>query len=221
MYTDDKAKNKSLLLNVRATVLARACGHGEAQIFGDAFVSRYHDDEVKDIWKRINLSIEETLPTSQWCKGGGGGLGKGSGSSMSSVMANMGKTEANGGVKKMGPGVGSAKPESVIVSDGEQPVAGQKAGQNHRWTQEPSEVELRIEVDKLVNAKNVIIKFSAKHLKVSVAKDVVVDAVLGGNVIIDECTYTIQDNIVNESRDLIITLGKANAKNWDACYTLW
>lgn len=40
LYSDDKARGKELPLNVRATALGRACGHGQIEIYGDAFVSR-------------------------------------------------------------------------------------------------------------------------------------------------------------------------------------
>ena len=89
MYSDDKAKSKNLPFNAKATALARACGHGSAELFGDAFVSRYHDDEMADIWERKDFTVEDSLPGAAWCTRGGGGNGGGSGSSLSNLMSKV------------------------------------------------------------------------------------------------------------------------------------
>ena len=79
--------------NVRATRLAHACGHTQAAIRGDAFVSRVIDDEPGDIWKRIDILEPEVAPDAQWVigsrrKGMGGGHG-GAGSSVSGTLMGM------------------------------------------------------------------------------------------------------------------------------------
>lgn len=86
-------------INVRATQLAHGCGHTQAVIRGDAMISRVIDDEVKDIWCRIDITVEEAAHDAPWVnacrkKNGGGGHG-GSGSSVSSSLNSM----ANGGAK--------------------------------------------------------------------------------------------------------------------------
>ena len=53
-------------------------------ICGDAFVVRCHDDELADIWERVDFTIDDASPRSEWCdvarrKGGGGSSGGSSG----------------------------------------------------------------------------------------------------------------------------------------------
>ena len=81
-------------VNRRATELLVACGHnittepspntvsiGAAPpggICGDAYVARCHDDEMADVWERVDFTIEDSNPRADWCSvarqpGGGGG----------------------------------------------------------------------------------------------------------------------------------------------------
>merc|ERR1712054_408201 len=78
-------------VNERASALAHACGHKKAVIKGDAFVSRIIDNEVADVWKRIDIDLCELDPRAEWVlhaqklhKGGG------SGASLSGTMAQLG-----------------------------------------------------------------------------------------------------------------------------------
>jgi hypothetical protein len=60
-----------MLENQRATALARACGHADLKVLGDAFLSRYYDNESSgapeiDEWMRESLSVSEALPSADW-----------------------------------------------------------------------------------------------------------------------------------------------------------
>ena len=45
MYSDSNGEAKKRPVNVRATAIARACGHNHVLIHGDAFVARTFDNE--------------------------------------------------------------------------------------------------------------------------------------------------------------------------------
>jgi len=194
-YSDDKARAKELALNVRATALARGCGHGEAEIYGDAFVSRYHDDEIADIWERVDIKTKECEQSALWTKMGGGGSGKGGGSSLSSLMskqqqATMGAQAGNNG------GTGKEITES-----------------GYSWTQTSEEVEIKIPLPSGTNSKQIKIKFGSRKIKVDVAGKSVVEGDLGGAVILDDCTYTIENGV------LLVVLGKQEGGEgeWTKC----
>lgn len=108
MYGDDNARNKNYPFNKRATELMKACGHALPSdgsnedgklsgVYGDVFVGRCLDDEIKDIWERVDMDVEEVegdLDKIEWCriarkKGGGGGHGGSSAASLSSTLQNM------------------------------------------------------------------------------------------------------------------------------------
>ena len=79
--------------NPRATQLARSCGHARAEVRGNAMISRIIDNEKADVWKRVDITVEEATPDSQWVvdcarKGMGGGHG-GAGSSVAASLAGM------------------------------------------------------------------------------------------------------------------------------------
>ena len=203
MYGDDKAKGKQLPVNARATALARACGHGEALVNGDVFVSRYHDDENADIWDRTDFTIEDSLPEAKWCSAGGGGKGKGSGGSLSSMFGkqanvmDMGKTAAQQ----------SAAAAALDTSE--------KEGDDFRWSQSVDDVELRVPVDGTTTSKTLDVKFGANSLSVNVKTGVSPmsnekigweKVKLGGPVIIDDCTWSLEKK--GEGKELVISLGK-------------
>ena len=133
MYGDDTARTKNLPYNVRATKLMMAAGHAFPQsatsasagganniindesndgkqngIYGDVFVGRCIDDEVKDIWERIDIvpaevggdgnTEQQFLNQIEWCKvarkkGGGGGQGGKQAASLSNTLKNFSKQQ--------------------------------------------------------------------------------------------------------------------------------
>jgi len=89
MYSQDDARTQNLAYNRRATELLIASAPPGGTC-GDVFVGRCHDDEHAVIWKRVDFTIEDTDPRSQWCDvarqpGGGGGGGSRGGDGMRSL----------------------------------------------------------------------------------------------------------------------------------------
>ena len=211
MYGDDQGRNKNLPFNTRATALMKACGHAppsgdnddgkQSGVYGDVFVGRCHDDEVKDVWERIDLTEDDVqghLDNIEWIRtalkqGGGGGHGS-SAASMSGVMSQM----ANG--------QGGA-------------MTGMNSEQNengYSWSQTDEEVEIKFVVAPGVKAKYVKVKFGRNTLKVTVTGQTLCDGETCGDVVVDESTYTIEDSSEssNGGRELCITLGKKKSGQW-------
>jgi hypothetical protein len=65
LYSHCEGKESNLLINSRATDLAQACGHHSTVIYGDAFLSRYYDNEDEE-WRRLDVHLSEVDPTSEW-----------------------------------------------------------------------------------------------------------------------------------------------------------
>eukprot|EP00300_Choanocystis_sp_HF-7_P007660 c1542_g1_i1.p1 GENE.c1542_g1_i1~~c1542_g1_i1.p1 ORF type:complete len:305 (+),score=67.08 c1542_g1_i1:47-916(+) len=63
LYIDDKGVAKGSPINARATELVRACGHNTL-VRGDAFVSRYFDNE--EDWRRINFDVSDLDSSAGW-----------------------------------------------------------------------------------------------------------------------------------------------------------
>ncbi|GMH95777.1 hypothetical protein TL16_g13230, partial [Triparma laevis f. inornata] len=203
MYSDDKAKNKNLPFNKKATGLARACGHGQAELFGDAFVSRYYDDEAADIWERKDFTVSDSLPNAAWCTLGGGGTGKGSGSSLSNLMSKMGNSGGQPQPNTIDMGK-SAQPALGVGEQTEvQQIKGEVGGQQkYTWSQSADEVEIKLKVEKSTKSKYIKCKFTAKTIKVTIQGTTFLTGSLGGGIIIDDCTYTLAEG------ELCVTLGK-------------
>jgi hypothetical protein len=217
MYGDDNARNRNYLYNQRATDLMKACGHAFPQdtsledgkpngIYGDVFVGRCHDDEVKDIWERVDFMPDEAegdLSQKEWIKiaikkGGGGGHG-GSAASLSNTLSNIGKSN-NG----MNPTTGALAAES-----------GEIQGDGFSWSQTDEEVEIKIKVAKNIKAKHVKVKFGKKSLKVTSAGQTLIDGETWAEFSNDDSTFTIQDDNESGGRELCVTLGKKEAETWN------
>ncbi len=190
MYANDNAKTLELPINDRATALVKACGHQSNIIHGDVFVGRYNDNEIQDIWERVDFTEEDIqgdLETKEWIKtckkkGGGGGVG-GAASSLSGMMSGTSQTSNEDGYK---------------------------------WSQTDDEVEIKFSVAPGTKAKYCKVKFGRKSLKVTVAGQTLCDGETWGTVSIDESTYTIQDDPDSESgRELCISLGKHSNEHWN------
>lgn len=189
MYTSDAAQN--LPLNPRATALMEACGHAPPPsegkspgVYGDVFVGRCHDDEVKDIWTRVDMTVDDVQDPSKaaWCAvasspGGGGGSG-GAASSLSGVMQQQSLNASGAGVS------------------------------NCTWTQTDDEVEVKFDVVSGTKAKHVKVSFGMNSLKVMVSGQTLLNGATGGAVNVDESTYTLQDS--HDGRELAVVLAKNN-----------
>jgi len=217
MYGDDNARNRNYPFNHRATALMKACGHTFPQgssnedgkpngIYGDVFVGRCHDDEVKDIWERVDFTpdeVEGDLSQKEWIrialkKGGGGGHG-GSAASLSNTLSNIGKS--NNGAN-LGTGALATEP-------------GENQGDGFSWSQTDEEVEIKIKVAKNIKAKHVKVKFGKKSLKVTSAGQTLIDGETWAEFSIDDSTFTIQDDEESGGRELCITLGKKEMETWN------
>lgn len=216
MYSDDNARTQNLPYNRRATELLVACGHsitGEASpsrvaigaappggICGDAFVGRCHDDEVGDIWERVDFTVEDANPRAAWCEearkhgGGGGGGGSTGPRSLTGLMNQNAGAITNGGGNIGGFDAGE--------------------GDGYKWSQNDEEVELRFPVAAGTKAKYVKINFARTTLKVIVAGQTLVNGELGGNAEVEDSTWTIED-IKHKGKELCVTIcKKEEGRTW-------
>jgi hypothetical protein len=187
------------VFNDRATQLVLACGHrppegkGTPGVYGDVFVGRCHDDEAKDDWTRVDLRKEEVMKLqSPWitianAMGGGGGHGKAA-ASLSGVMGQM-QMQSGGQVP--------------------QKVTTQEEDLGYTWDQTKDEVEIKFKVSSGTKAKYCKVTFGISSLKVTVAGQTLCQGPLGGKVVTDESTFTIQDE--GNGRELCITLTKKDS----------
>lgn len=215
MYSDDNARTQNLPYNRRATELLVACGHsiaGEPSpsrvaigaappggICGDAFVGRCHDDEIGDIWERVDFTVEDANPRAAWCEearkqgGGGGGGGSGGPRSLTGLM-NQNAGAITNGANNSG------------FDKGE--------GDGYKWSQNDEEVELRFPVAAGTKAKYVKINFARTTLKVIVAGQTLVNGELGGNAEVEDSTWTIED-IKHKGKELCVTIcKKEEGRTW-------
>lgn len=198
MYTADDARLQNLPYNPRATALLSACGHAITNektsiggapaggIHGDAFVGRYHDNELQDIWERESMDVQDVqvdnCPLPEWIdlatKPGGGG-------SVSATNLSNVKTI-----------------EDLKIGEAE----------GYSWSQNDDEVELRFVIEDGVKAKDCKVDFKMKSIRVSVCGEILLDATLGGDVDVEDSTFTIEDG--KDGRELCITLGKKETYTW-------
>lgn len=193
MYVSEQGET----YNERASNLLKACGHRLPEkeskqtpgVYGDIFVGRCYDNEGEDEWTRADFGVDDLNESSDWMaiaksQGGGGGSGA---SNVASLSGTMGQIQA-------------------------QQQQQEELGYN--WDQTRDEVEMRFSVDKEVKAKQVSVKFSRSSLKVSVAGESLAEGSTGGTVVVDDCTYTLQDDSIG-GRELCIVLGKQEeGKTW-------
>ena len=221
MYTADDARTQNLSYNRRATELLLACGHSVSNdsshaggttagpappggICGDAFVGRCHDDEARDIWERVDFSVEDADPKAEWCDvarkpGGGGGAGSGAGGGARSLSGLMNQNAAMAGIGAAGDGGNGFR---------------EGKGNGYTWSQTDEEVELRFPVASGTKAKYVKVNFGRTSLKVTVAGQTLLCGELGGAVEVDDSTFTIEDANDGSGKELCVTLGKKERYTW-------
>jgi hypothetical protein len=186
--------------NQRASQLLQACGHAlpeqegtgkPAGIYGDAFVGRCHDDEQGDEWSRIDFTEADLLNDSNnstsWmtvakASGGGGGSGSSNVSSLTGTLSQMGY----------------------------QPTPEQQAD-GYKWEQTNDQVELKFVVPAGTKAKQCQVKFQRSSLRVQVHGEMLAEGSTGGNCVVDDCTYTLQEegNASDPRRELCVVLEKS------------
>lgn len=199
MYTSDHSSENEIK-NVRASQLLLDCGHRlpetesrpEAGIYGDVFVGRCYDNEQDEDegWKRLDFTDKDLDSNSDWIKiakstNGGGGSGTSNAASLSGTMNQMNMNSSTQNDESLG----------------------------YKWEQTEEEVEIRFTVAADVKAKAVQIKFQHSSLSVKVSGEVLAEGATGGAVIVDECTYTLQDD-ANNKRELCVILIKNDGRVW-------
>ena len=183
--------------NTRATQLVTACGHGLPEpIRGDVFVGRAEDNEMADIWQRVDFTSADADPTAAWCRtarssGGGGGHGGTKASSLSGIVQQQ---------------LSNAQ---VVAPTAPTPMYGMNGGTAveeswGRWTQTDDEVEVKLTIPASVKPK---IIFKRNQLTINVQDETKVQGTLFGPVVPDECTYTMES--VGDQKELCVTLTKA------------
>jgi len=207
MYLNSEAKESNVLKNERAMDLLNICQHSSREIFGDVFVGRCHDDELSDVWERIDFTVDDANPNAEWCHvarqpNGGGGLGA-NGGVAHSLTGSLGNTFARAMM--------SSQQVQATPMDGRE-IDEQDEG--YTWSQTDDEVEMKFSVASGTKAQYVKVNFQWNAIKVTVAGQTLLQGELGGSVLIDGSTYTIQDT-KDGGRELCITLEK------DQSDTVW
>eukprot|EP00548_Thalassiothrix_antarctica_P000009 CAMPEP_0194136404 /NCGR_PEP_ID=MMETSP0152-20130528/6421_1 /TAXON_ID=1049557 /ORGANISM="Thalassiothrix antarctica, Strain L6-D1" /LENGTH=333 /DNA_ID=CAMNT_0038833041 /DNA_START=14 /DNA_END=1015 /DNA_ORIENTATION=- len=206
MYaSDDHSSSMTKTKNYRASQLLMDCGHRlpetqscqEAGVYGDIFVGRCYDNELDESegWKRLDFTLQDLEITSDWIQiarqvNGGGGLGGSKIASLSGLMK-----------------------QQVDVNNA-QPSNNDNMSLGYKWEQTDEEVELCFCLAGSVTAKEVKIKFQRSHLTVKVGNITLVEGETGGGIIIDECTYTLQDDRNNQRELCIIMLKGEEGRVW-------
>mmetsp|Transcript_19625 Transcript_19625/g.45776 ORF Transcript_19625/g.45776 Transcript_19625/m.45776 type:complete len:363 (+) Transcript_19625:285-1373(+) len=228
MYGDDHARIRNSPYNARATNLMLACGHAFPNegnnrdgkpngIYGDVFVGRAIDDEVRDIWERVDLIPDEVqgnvrnLPWTKVArkKGGGGGRG-GAAASLSKTLQDFQNRNQPS----------PPRPVAANAAPG-----GDDEPKAYKWTQSDDEVELRFVVPKETKSKNVRAKFGTQSLRVTligVGGDddelVLCNGETWDKIDVDGSTFTLQDEPTAKptGRELCVSLEKQDAgQTWN------
>lgn len=232
MYGADNARNDKLPFNKRATELLVATGHAPPSggkddqgndlpsgVCGDVFVGRCHDDEVGDVWERVDFTIDDADCRSDWCRqarkpGGGGGRGSEGGGGAAPSLSNLMAQQLAAAQGHGGGGAAAAVGGTPLLQQGAAGAGGETDNGTYKWSQTDEEVELKFAVAKGTKSKYAKVNFSRQKIKVTVAGTTLVNGKTGGDYVVDESTYTLQDDPDGNGRELCITLGKADASNW-------
>lgn len=84
--------------------------------------------------------------------------------------------------------------------------------ENYRWTQTLQEIELKVlfNVNFKVKAKDCVVEFQKKHLKVGLkGHPLVIDGELYNNIKLEDCCWVVEDG-----KGLLITMEKVNKMEW-------
>ena len=155
LYCDAYGSAKKCPPNKRATDIARACGYDNLVVFGDAFLSRYYDNE-EDNWVRMDLTTEEASPKATWVKK----------CALRNKGKNMNAYSTSGATSQSMQNMLGMKGGNTAAPATAAPTPLKKAG-IVSWTQSRDEVEARIKVPLSTSAKNVTVSISTDRLHVS------------------------------------------------------
>ena len=190
MYVSE-ASNKR---NDRASNLLESCGHrlpeysGQSTpgIYGDVFVGRCYDNEGEDEWRRVDFGPEDMNESADWIQ--------------------IARSQGGGG------GSGASNVASLTGTLGQ--LKQQQEDLGYTWSQTSDDVELKFSVPSNIKSKAVIVKFSRSALTINVDGDTILEGPTGGNVSVDDSTYTLQDDDQG-GRELCIVLGKKDeGRTW-------
>jgi hypothetical protein len=225
MYAADSAQKHGLPWNHRATELITACGHSPpihdsgcnanttAGIYGDVFCGRARDNEMTDVWERVDFVTADADPAAEWCRvarspgGGGGSGGRTAASSLSNLVQsqfqNNGSSTASSNNVQIINGSASGSDGNLFGMNGASPVMESWGS----WTQTNDEVELKFSVVAGTKSKYCKVQFARTTLKVTVAGQTLVQGTTFDPVSVDDCTFTLQDEGPT-NRELCVTLSK-------------
>mmetsp|Transcript_24329 Transcript_24329/g.35662 ORF Transcript_24329/g.35662 Transcript_24329/m.35662 type:complete len:290 (+) Transcript_24329:57-926(+) len=140
LYSHIEGADSGLPANKRATDIAQACGHKSVVVYGDAFLSRYYDNEDEE-WSRRDLSIAEASPDAEWVAYVAS-MNKGK---------NMNSYTTGGSLQQM---LSQQAPQQQHTQAETVPTAAMAEGPIS-WTQTGDEIEVRVEIGEGVKAKDV------------------------------------------------------------------
>ena len=216
-------------VNARASALARACGHTDAQIMGDAYLGRCVDDERGDRWFRVSVTTDEAQPSAPWV--------------VATAAANRGKnlnTYSSGGLQAAWAGMSAGTPapsSSGLGADAAPSLTATWADALpahgvFTWRQSGDEVEVRMPVPAGTRAKDVVVSLTSHRVGVALrssssssSSDVAggLMARLGGSdlfaaVDTDESSWQLEDAGAG-GRMLVLTLATAGRGGaWPAVF---
>ena len=223
LYCDGNSsfKETGKIPNLRATVIARLCGHSNMVIMGDCFAGRALDDERVE-WERLDFCAADFTESAKWV--------------LEAAMANAGKNldsySTSGALNAMQQ-QGSAAP-AVAAAPPAEPVSEFSATQKFVWGQTEEEVEVRMRLPEGLLSKQLCVEFAPagrlfvgrKNAKTPAdaaiagldecfsqqVGDSGKGAQLQGPLCAGDCTWSVADE--REGRLLTITLAKAKKGNW-------
>lgn len=211
MYCDQNGKLKNLDLNTRASSLAQTCGHAN-QVFGDAFIGRYHDDENFP-WDRLDFDITDMSSDAAWVADARA-RNSGKSYSTSGVLQNM--LQSN---------------NTAVINDAPEPTtmarnaySGDSTIDEHlQWSQTGEEVELKVKLSADVKKTDLAVKIQSKKIQITVKTDASLaesnpifstnGAALWGGVDTDCSAWTLEKN---SSGNVVVvcTLAKSKQVSW-------
>ena len=196
------------LLNERATAIARACGHINAELRGDVFLGRCVDDERGDRWFRLPLTLAEATTAADWV--------------VAAAAANRGKslgTYSSGGLQAALQNMVADRTGTAV---GATEIGGDAwicaADRQFSWRQRDEEVEVRVPVPKGTKAKDVTVVLTSLRagVRLNAAEPGMAGALskLGGSflyapIIVADSAWVLEDDTDGTGRLISLTLAKA------------
>ena len=176
---DKRNERASNLVAMSGHRLPEAVGQKTAGVYGDVFVGRCLDDEGRDDWLRVDFTELDLEERADWIQ--------------------IARAQGGGG------GSGASNVASLTGTMGQLKTKEEDLG--YTWTQTVDEVELKFAVAANIRGKDVNIKFSRSSLTVKVAGETLLEGPTGGAVVVDDSTYTLQDDDKG-GRELCLIMGK-------------